>query len=59
MYARATTFRAQPSSIDDGIAYLRDAVMPALEVLEGFIGLSLLVDRSSDRCIATASSVIQ
>jgi hypothetical protein len=29
--------------------------MPALEFLEGFIGLSLLVDRSSGRCIATSA----
>ena len=30
MYARSTTIQAQPSSIDAGIAHVRDAVMPAL-----------------------------
>ena len=55
MHARTTTIQAQPSSIDDGIAYVRDTVLPALEGLEGFIGLSLLADRSSGRCIATSA----
>ena len=55
MYTRATTFRAQSSSIDADIAHVRDTVMPALEGIEGYIGLSLLVDRPSRRCIATSS----
>jgi hypothetical protein len=44
-----------PSSIDAGIAYVRDKVMPALDGLEGHIGLSLLADRSSGRCITTSA----
>ena len=55
MYARSTTIHAQPSSIDDGIAHMRDSVMPALEGTDGCVGLSLLVDRTSGRCIATSS----
>ena len=55
MYARSTTFRAQSSPIDADIAHVRDTVMPALEGIEGYIGLSLLVDRPSRRCIATSS----
>jgi hypothetical protein len=55
VYARATTIRAQPSSIDDGIAHVRDEVMPALTGVEGCVGLSLLVDRTSGRCIATSA----
>ena len=55
MYARSTTFRAQSSPIDADIAHVRDTVMPALEGIEGYIGLSLLVDRPSGRCIATSS----
>ena len=54
-YARGTTFHAEPSSVDAGIAHVRDAVMPALEGIEGFIGLSLLADRSTGRCIATSA----
>jgi quinol monooxygenase YgiN len=55
MYARSTTIRGQSSSIDQGIAHVRDTVMPALQGMDGFIGLSLLVDRESGRCIATSA----
>jgi heme-degrading monooxygenase HmoA len=55
MYARSTTIHAQPSSIDAGIAHMRDSVMPALEGIDGCVGLSLLVDRTSGRCIVTTS----
>ena len=55
VYARSTTIQAQQSSIDDGIAYVRDEVMPALMAMDGYVGLSLLVDRESGQCIATSS----
>ncbi|MDT4943273.1 MAG: hypothetical protein QOH14_6 [Pseudonocardiales bacterium] len=55
MYARSTTIQARPSSIDGGIAHVRDVVMPALERMDGCVGLSLLVNRESGRCIATSA----
>ena len=55
MYARSTTIQAQPTSIDAGITHMRDTVMPALEAIDGCVGLSLLVDRTSGRCIVTSS----
>ncbi|MGH3555127.1 MAG: antibiotic biosynthesis monooxygenase [Mycobacterium sp.] len=55
MYARSTTIEAQPSSIDAGIAHVRDVVMPTLQQIDGCVGVSLLVDRQSCRCIATSS----
>jgi quinol monooxygenase YgiN len=55
VYARSTTIQASPGSIDRGIAFMRDEVMPAVMGMDGCIGLSLLVDRSSGRCIATTA----
>jgi quinol monooxygenase YgiN len=55
MHARSTTFRGDPSAIDAGIAHVRDDVLPAVLQLEGCVGLSMLVDRSSGRCIVTSS----
>ena len=55
MYARSTTIRVQPSSIDAGIAFVRDEVMPAVKAVDGCIGVSLLVNRQSGRCIFTTS----
>jgi heme-degrading monooxygenase HmoA len=55
VYARSTTIQAQPSNIDAGIAYVRDDVMPALQAMDGYVGLSMLVDRESGRCITTSA----
>lgn len=55
MYARTATVQGDPRAIDDGTAFLRDRVMPAVEGLPGYVGLSLLADRDSGRCIATTS----
>jgi heme-degrading monooxygenase HmoA len=55
VYARSTTIKAQLASIDAGIAHMRDEVLPALKKLDGFVGLSLMVDRDSGRCIATSA----
>ena len=55
MHARTTSIQAQPSCIDAGIAHVQDEVMTALQAMDGFVGLSLLVDRESGRCIATSA----
>ena len=55
VHARTTTIQAQTSSIDDGIAYMRDQVMPELENVDGYVGISLLVNRESGRCIIAAA----
>ena len=55
MYARSTTIQAQPSSIDAGVAHIRDAVMSRLQEVDGCVGLSLLADRQTGRCIVTTA----
>jgi hypothetical protein len=55
MYARSTTVRGTPQAIDDGIAYVRDTVMPAVQQMDGCVGLSMLAERESGRCIVTTS----
>jgi hypothetical protein len=55
VYARSTTFLAQPGSIDEGVAYVDDEVRPALMAMDGCIGLSMICDRDSGRCIVTSA----
>jgi hypothetical protein len=55
MFARTTTIQADLAKIDDGIAFVRDQVTPAITAIEGCAGISMLVDRASGRCIATSS----
>lgn len=55
MYARSTTFMARPESIDAGVEHVSERVMPVIQQMDGCIGLSMLVDRESGRCIATSA----
>jgi quinol monooxygenase YgiN len=55
MYARSTTIQIRPDAVDDLIAYVRDDVMPTVTQLDGCVGISLLIDRDTGRCIATSA----
>jgi hypothetical protein len=55
MYARTTTVRGDPSAVDDGIEYCKDAVWPMLQHMSGCVGMSMLADREAGRCIVTAA----
>lgn len=55
MYARSTTIHGDPAAVDEGIAYVRDEVMPMVRAMDGCVGLSMLADRGSGHCIVTTS----
>jgi quinol monooxygenase YgiN len=55
VYARSTTIDARPDAVSEGIAYVRNEVVPALHEIDGCVGLSLLTDRESGRCITTSA----
>lgn len=55
MYARSTTIAGNPGSLDDAIAYVRNEVWPAVRDMDGCVGLSMMCDRESGRCIATSA----
>ncbi len=55
MYARSTTIIAPTSALDEGKAFVRDEVWPAVRAMEGCLGLSMVIDRDAGRSITTTS----
>jgi quinol monooxygenase YgiN len=55
MYARSTTIHGNPGSVDDGISYVQDEVMPTVSRMDGCVGLSMLADHRTGHCIVTTS----
>jgi len=55
MHARCTTVTTDPNRVDDAVAYVRDDVLPGLTRMDGCLGLSMLVERDSGRCIVTSA----
>jgi len=55
MYARSTSLQARLSSLDAGIAMIRDDVLPSVQAMQGCLGLSMMADRKSGRCIVTSA----
>lgn len=55
MYARSSTITADPSAMEEGIAFVRDEVWPTLQGMDGCLGCSMVVDRENGRGIVTSS----
>jgi len=53
VYARSTTIRGRPESVDNGIVFCRYEVLAMCQELPGCLGLSMIVDRESGRSITT------
>jgi hypothetical protein len=57
MYARTTTVRGNPGSVEEAVAYVGDEWLPMAAELDGCTGLSMLVGRRTGRCIVTSGWV--
>jgi quinol monooxygenase YgiN len=55
MYARSTTMSGNPESVQAATSYVHDEVMPAMQAMDGCVGLSMLADRDTGSCIVTTS----
>lgn len=55
MFVRSTTIDGDPAAIDAGIAHVRDEILPTVTGMDGCLGMALVVDRESGRCIATTA----
>ncbi len=55
MYARSTTMHAEPRHLAEAITFVTDEVMPAMRAVDGFVGLSMMADRTSGRFITTTA----
>lgn len=55
MYTHSSTMMARPGMIVAGVGFMRYDVLPAVRQIAGCVGLSMLVDRESGRCIVTTA----
>lgn len=55
MYARTTEFAGGSGSLDAGLTFLREEVLPTVTAIDGCLGFSCIADRATGRCIATSA----
>lgn len=55
MFIRTTEVRGDPADIDDGLRLIREEIFPAVSAMDGCIGMSMLVDRETGRCLTTTA----
>jgi len=53
-WCRVTWLTCPPAEVESTLDFFRDTVMPRLEAFDGFCSASMLVDRATGRCCATA-----
>ena len=54
MLVRSTVIDSDPSRVDQGIAFVRDRVVPAVAALEGSLGVEMMVNRSTGRTVTSS-----
>jgi heme-degrading monooxygenase HmoA len=52
MFARVSTYQGSPEQIEEGLAHVRENVLPKVRALDGFEGAYYLVDRDSGKAIS-------
>jgi hypothetical protein len=55
MYIRSTEIQGEPADIDAGLNLVREEIFPAVSAMDGCVGMSMLVDRLSGRCVTTTA----
>ena len=45
MYLRVTAFKSDPAKLEDGIAFFKDKIVPAMSKVPGYLGATCVVDR--------------
>jgi hypothetical protein len=55
MYARSTTVQGDPRTLDEAIAFVGTTEFPAITGIPGCVGLSMLADRDTGRCIVSSA----
>lgn len=45
MYLRVTAFKSEPGKLDEGIAFLKNKIIPSLSKAPGYLGTTCIVDR--------------
>src|SRR5579864_7868804 len=45
MYLRVTAFKSDPAKLEDGIAFLKNKIIPAMSKVPGYMGATCVVDR--------------
>jgi heme-degrading monooxygenase HmoA len=55
MYIRTTEIQGEPASVDDGLRLIREEIFPAVSAMDGCVGMSMLIDRESARCVTTTA----
>ena len=55
MYIRSTEIQGEPAAVDDGLGLVREEIFPAVSAMDGCVGMSMLVDRQTGRCVTTTA----
>lgn len=55
MYARSISIAGRPEAVDDCIDFTRNEVLPVAARTDGCLGVSLVVNHQSGRCIGTSA----